>query len=90
MSARKINKGAQGGKQKFWRAMAVKGYGRKLRNAMGGANHEASPTLPIIEMLKRAGIETPSFDKVMADLYTKKQSDVSHVEDVEFTEGVPA
>lgn len=73
MTTRKVNKGIAGGKQKLWRKMATKGYGRQLRNALNGRNHDTKPTDPIIFLLKKAGIPTPNFDKVMMELYTRSQ-----------------
>jgi hypothetical protein len=72
---RPVNKGSSGGKQKFWRTNAIKGYGKALRNAMSGANHPAGPTDKIIFMLKSAGIETPKLDKQLSERYNIKQAE---------------
>ncbi len=55
-------------KTALWRRMAVKGYGRRLRNAMEGTNHPAYPTQIIIDLMKRAGIATPVFDERMRNV----------------------
>jgi len=72
---RPVNKGAKGGKVKFWRKMAVKGYGKKLRNAMGGMNHSTvgGPTDTIAALLKRADISLPEFDKHLETMYNQGQ-----------------
>jgi hypothetical protein len=41
-------------------------HGRQLRNALRGTNHPALPTDTIAFMMKRAGIDTPNFDKALA------------------------
>ncbi len=58
-------------KTKLWRRMAVKGYGRKLRNAMNGYNHPATITTQLAGLFKRAGIDTPEFDKRMNPSYNE-------------------
>lgn len=63
-------------------------HGRQLRNALNGTNHPAVPTDAIAVMLKRAGIETPKFDKaleLMNNVRKQKQQE-SQVVDAEIIE----
>ena len=83
-------------KNKFWHRMAKKSFdgtveirnGRKIRDMMRNSNGKGG-ILPIhLFLFRSAGITTPIFDKVYADLYNinngvAKESVDSNIEDAE-------
>ena len=73
----------QKNKNKLWRRTATKGYGRKLRAAVIDLGGKVYPTESIVLLMKRAGIETPVFDKSMSEYSVKLKAQADYLEAAE-------
>ena len=81
----------------LWRRLAKKRYegeveirnGRQIRQLTTGYNHPAHPTPFIIGLLKRAGIPTPVFDKMMTPVHTEPEVNALSIDGNDITDVEP-